>query len=191
MPAQRTAATVTAISLTATAERPSLKGQRLMRALAAALHSEIRRSLTGGCDRCAVLTCLDAEQKREVRGRIVSMVLATDMAVNFTTVNQFKQMVEQKTAEMSTAAAATAAAAAAPELKRGASSATIDVSGGTAGAGVKKLKLRELMEQRAAVLDTSGTPGGSAVQVTPSEELLILKMVLKVGGEIRMHTMRP
>ena len=173
--------------------------------LACALHlmhsSELTVCAAGVSGRCAVLSCLDAEQKREARGRIISMVLATDMAVNFPTVNQFKQMVEQKTAEMSSAAAAAAAAAAEPrsprsptKVKHGGETSAEDGDGGAAGAagaaaaagaGVKKLKLRELMEARAAVLDKGGTEGstegGSAIQVTPSEELLILKMVLKLA----------
>ena len=64
---------------------------------------------------CDVLASLGDEARKEVRSRIVSMVLATDLAVNFPTINVFKQMTIDKTAELDRSLDAAAEAAAASD----------------------------------------------------------------------------
>ena len=147
---------------------------------------------------------LDLERRKELRTRIVGMVLATDLAVNFPTINQFKQMVADKTTEMVIAEASRAAVEA--PLGQPTSSSASRMSSrmsltdrtssrkleaadkqtppslGRRGSSrsLEKLKLRQLLEMRAAAEPNGGRVGG-LVQVGANEELLILKMVLKVS----------
>jgi hypothetical protein len=62
---------------------------------------------------CNVLASIGDEARKEVRARVVAMVLATDLSVNFPTINAFKQMITDKTRELETNLAAQAAAKAA------------------------------------------------------------------------------
>lgn len=61
---------------------------------------------------CNVFANVSDEARREVRARVVAMVLATDLSVNFPTINAFKQMVTEKSNELDSILAATAEAAA-------------------------------------------------------------------------------
>uniref|UniRef100_A0A7S0LSS2 PDEase domain-containing protein n=1 Tax=Coccolithus braarudii TaxID=221442 RepID=A0A7S0LSS2_9EUKA len=46
-------------------------------------------------EECALLAKLSVERRKEVRDTIISMVLATDLAVNFPTINEFKAMLNE------------------------------------------------------------------------------------------------
>ena len=50
---------------------------------------------------CDVMSTFSDEARRQMRSRIVGMVLATDLSVNFPTINAFKQMVSEKSSEIS------------------------------------------------------------------------------------------
>ena len=45
------------------------------------------------CPETALLSKLSFDTRREVRGRTIGMVLATDLAFNFPVINTFKQLV--------------------------------------------------------------------------------------------------
>ena len=136
----------------------------------------------------------------QVRSRIIGMVLATDLSVNFPTINLFKQMVVDKSAELEklnaekAAAAEPSSAALTAEVSAGASprrsfkdvavvsstpslpvgSSSSDSVGSPTTKASRKTLLREQLSNAA-----QWQAGG--IQVTPSEELLILKMLLKVS----------
>ena len=199
---------------------------------------------------CGMLASLGDEHRKEVRTRLVAMVLATDLSANFQIINTFKQMLTDKTAEveaklagalseggggggggattatpggggatMTTPSASANVGASSSCSTSGASPSGADKDRGTtplsaakeavigklmrrgsselesaqtlsgaatpAGTGEKTPmrrrtsgpsgKLREL-----AMLSTDPT-GGPLLHLTPSDQLLVLKMVLKVS----------
>ena len=191
---------------------------------------------------CDILHSIGDEARKEVRNRVVGMVLATDLAVNFPTINAFKQMVSDKATQLeqfieTSEAAAAVTAAEAPTASMPATApgraSVARVSSREAvstPAGERKvnwmrsptqnLRASILSAQRPSQLDSqpssesnvsssSFAPGSGAgrnnrrksmklrdqletmstaqrwkaggLQVTAAEEMLILKMVLKVS----------
>lgn len=182
---------------------------------------------------CNCLAHLTDDHRKEVRARVIGMILATDLAVNFPTINTFKQMVSDKAAALaaderkaqgehletasvgsSSPSARPSNAFSSPSRLTRASTAGADLSVGhrRRNDSFDKMKLRQLLELRAgseAEASAKGATGGGGggngtadptsstafrrssggggsirarlLSVAPSEELLILKMVLKVS----------
>ena len=78
---------------------------------------------------CAILATLPLDVRKDVRARIIGMVLATDLASNFTTINTFKTMLsEHNVVDPATTSAASAAAAAASAASTAAPAAVLPPS---------------------------------------------------------------
>ena len=143
---------------------------------------------------CQLLKHLSDDAKKEVRSRIVGMILATDLAVNFPTINAFKQMLADKSAEIRVsevdAAAAEEREASMPDSHRSlerANSANPSAeksARGSGGGGTparrRSIKFRDALASAAPRLP-SGGGGGGVISVNATEELMILKMILKAS----------
>ena len=148
-----------------------------------------------------ILASLDLETRRELRANVISMVLSTDLSVNFTTINAFKQMIDSKGAALAAAeggGAESETSLATPEHSRASSyghgrasmarmstaasarmsTATSSNSSESMGGGRPTMAGRRRGSRRGE--HVLGMWQAAGVPLAPSDLLLILKMLIKV-----------